>query len=632
MAGDPTGRISHLPDMHRGVSWKQPVRVATTASITIATALNAGDTIDGVTLAAGDRVLVKDQGTASGNGIYVAGASPARAFDMDQDTGDAAAQAEEVLGAFVYVIAGVNNGGKVFYATNTTAPTLGSTSLTFAEWTGSAAAAADAADAWDEAATNGAFAVRALTTASAGSLQRTAVYADGRTIFGYNRGDNGDVCIRAFDHRTAVLGAEVVLKAALGPETHSVPEVLVLADGTILAAYSAHNGAALYLRISTSPNDIYGGFAAEVNLDSQLGGTAYTYPRLIQVADGTIYLFVRPVSGGSGQSWAYSTSTDGGATWSALTTYFSVASRWSYILCIARNGDSRIDFFGMDGSVANDANVDLGHFYLDTDAGTWHKSDGTSAGSLPLDNTDWTEVYDGTTNAAHTAAIAIEPHTGYPIVAFKVFQSDGTTDIRYRWGRWSGSAWSTAEVCTDGEWVSYQPGDVCLDTGRPNVVYASRQVAGVMQMWRYVTLDNATFTGEQLTSGVTDAVFPCSPDNRAPALPVLWAVGSWTDADTYAQGMSGYVAGDVTVGGTPATTVEAETSFGLSSAVGTDTEYARQDHTHGTPANPVTAAALVALGAVGPLLISDDHSTPIVFADLLLTEEGDDFLYADLGA
>lgn len=32
---------------------------------------------------------------------------------------------------------------------------------------------------------------------------------------------------------------------------------------------------------------------------------------------------------------------------------------------------------------------------------------------------------------------------------------------------------------------------------------------------------------------------------------------------------------------------------------------------------------------VGPLLISDDHSTPVVFADLLLTEEGDDLLYAD---
>lgn len=74
----------------------------------------------------------------------------------------------------------------------------------------------------------------------------------------------------------------------------------------------------------------------------------------------------------------------------------------------------------------------------------------------------------------------------------------------------------------------------------------------------------------------------------------------------------------------PASTVEDETTWGITPAVGTDAEYARQDHTHGTPADP-------AAGAVGPLLISDDHSTPIVFADLLLTEEEDDLLYADVG-
>ena len=139
MAGDPTGRISHRPEFHRGVSWKQPCRVATTANITIATALNAGDTIDGVVLAAGDRVLVKDQTTGSQNGIYYAGVTPARDFDMDQD-GTTTVTAEEVMGALVYVIAGTVNTGKLYRNTNTTAPTLGTTSLTFAEVTTTIAA------------------------------------------------------------------------------------------------------------------------------------------------------------------------------------------------------------------------------------------------------------------------------------------------------------------------------------------------------------------------------------------------------------------------------------------------------------------------------------------------------------
>lgn len=54
------------------------VRCATTANITIASALNAGNSIDGVVLAEGDRVLVKNQSTASQNGIYIAGVTPAR--------------------------------------------------------------------------------------------------------------------------------------------------------------------------------------------------------------------------------------------------------------------------------------------------------------------------------------------------------------------------------------------------------------------------------------------------------------------------------------------------------------------------------------------------------------------------
>ncbi len=125
---DPTtGAASDLQGALDGLrerdQWKQPVRVATTANITIATALNAGDSIDGVTLAAGDRVLVKDQSTGSQNGIYIAGASPTRAADMDAD--------DEVVGAMVHVVDGTANGGKVYRNTNLATPTIGSTSLTF---------------------------------------------------------------------------------------------------------------------------------------------------------------------------------------------------------------------------------------------------------------------------------------------------------------------------------------------------------------------------------------------------------------------------------------------------------------------------------------------------------------------
>lgn len=139
---DPSGWVSHEPIFHRGVAWKTPVRVATTANVTISTALNAGDTIDGVTLAAGDRVLVKSQSTGSQNGIYEAGPTPTRAYDMDQD-GTTAVPASEVVGAFIKVTEGTVNGGTLWQCTNTGTPVIGTTALTFSAFTSGAPTDAD---------------------------------------------------------------------------------------------------------------------------------------------------------------------------------------------------------------------------------------------------------------------------------------------------------------------------------------------------------------------------------------------------------------------------------------------------------------------------------------------------------
>ena len=108
---------------------KQSVRAATTANITIATALNNGDTIDGVTLATGDRVLVKDQSTGSENGIYVVGATPARSDDADTS-------ADVTAGMFVFVTEGTANGDNGFILTTNDTITLGTTSLSFTQFSG----------------------------------------------------------------------------------------------------------------------------------------------------------------------------------------------------------------------------------------------------------------------------------------------------------------------------------------------------------------------------------------------------------------------------------------------------------------------------------------------------------------
>jgi phage-related tail fiber protein len=112
-----------------GLDWKASVRVASTANVTIASELENGDTIDGVTLATGDRVLLKDQSTASQNGIYVVVASGAasRATDCDADA--------EVTGGFaVWVNEGTANGDTGWVLTTNDPITVGSTSLTFTQF------------------------------------------------------------------------------------------------------------------------------------------------------------------------------------------------------------------------------------------------------------------------------------------------------------------------------------------------------------------------------------------------------------------------------------------------------------------------------------------------------------------
>ena len=122
----PPAVVAHKPHFHRDSAWKAPVRVATDAAGTLATGFHAGEIVDGVTLATGDRILIKDQAAPAENGIYVAAAAgaPARAYDMDA--------ASEVLGTFVYVETGDTLAGTFWYCTNAAAVTLGATALTFA--------------------------------------------------------------------------------------------------------------------------------------------------------------------------------------------------------------------------------------------------------------------------------------------------------------------------------------------------------------------------------------------------------------------------------------------------------------------------------------------------------------------
>lgn len=120
---------AYVDAVAEGLHVHESARAATTANINLSSALENGDTVGGVTLVTGDRILVKDQTTASENGIYVVQASgqALRALDFDTAT-------EIDSGDFIFVTAGTYaNTGWV----QTLKPaTIGTDALSFSQFSG----------------------------------------------------------------------------------------------------------------------------------------------------------------------------------------------------------------------------------------------------------------------------------------------------------------------------------------------------------------------------------------------------------------------------------------------------------------------------------------------------------------
>jgi len=131
LPGDPTSALQaatkrYVDNLSSGLNIKSSTKAATTANIT----LSGAQTIDGISIVATDRVLVKNQTTTADNGIYVAAAGAwSRSTDMDAWT--------EVPGANVWVEQGTVNANRSYVCTSTAGGTLGSTAITWSLFGGS---------------------------------------------------------------------------------------------------------------------------------------------------------------------------------------------------------------------------------------------------------------------------------------------------------------------------------------------------------------------------------------------------------------------------------------------------------------------------------------------------------------
>jgi len=122
---DTKATTAYVNDAVAGLRTRIIAECATTANVDLTADLQNGDTIDGVTLVTGDRVLVKDQSTGSENGLYTVVASGTASRDTQFDS------IEELSGQMVVVNQGTTNDNKIFLCTTNNTASLGSDTITF---------------------------------------------------------------------------------------------------------------------------------------------------------------------------------------------------------------------------------------------------------------------------------------------------------------------------------------------------------------------------------------------------------------------------------------------------------------------------------------------------------------------
>jgi len=124
-SGSDAATKTYVDNLITGIKTRIICRAASTANVVIASALENGDVLDGITLVTNDRVLLKNQTTGSQNGVYTVVASGSASRDTEFDV------ISELAGQLVVIQEGTVNADTIFLCTTDTSATLGTTTITF---------------------------------------------------------------------------------------------------------------------------------------------------------------------------------------------------------------------------------------------------------------------------------------------------------------------------------------------------------------------------------------------------------------------------------------------------------------------------------------------------------------------
>jgi PKD repeat protein len=361
-----------------------------------------------------------------------------------------------------------------------------------------------------------------------------AVTHDGRTYVGWVDRE-GDVKVSSYDHATGER-VTAVLQARLDQDDHANPSLHVRPDGRLVVFYSRHNGPAMHYRVSSQPEDVSAWEPPRTVPTNTPGIRGYTYPNPMRLADeSATYLFWR----GGNYNPTFSVQQDGETAWSAARNLIAVPGERPYAKYHS-NGADTVHVAFTNAHPMEHGNVNL--YYARVRGGTIERANGTAIGSLaaPIAPSAADLVYDGAEQAwVHDVAA---DSAGRPVIVLASFPSAG--DHRYRYARWTGSAWQVHEMVAAGGSIRgdggspYYSGGLTLDHEDPSRVYLSRRVGPTWEVETWTTPDGgASWTSQAVTSGsAVKNVRPVSPRGMAPFggdLGVVWMRGAYDSYVTY---------------------------------------------------------------------------------------------------
>ena len=380
----------------------------------------------------------------------------------------------------------------------------------------------------------------------------------------------GDVEVASYDLRTGEI-RKATLHHAATPELkkgwsddHSCPALVMRPDGRVLAMYTeTGQNEKLHYRISTSSRD----FAAweEEQVFSVTAGSRLTFVNLHYVPQenggkGRLLSFFRGIESKNMPSWAFS--DDLGRSWSAGNVFITAPSTNVPYVKYAGNGRDTVHLAFTDGHRWSYHNSVFHLFYRN---GQLYRSDGRLIRSIRegLKSADEaTRIYQANAESVVMSSDLCLDAKGHPCIGYSV-QKDSARlnpmpiglDHRYRYARWTGTAWVDYEIAHAGREVHpVGRGDDCtgliaLDPQDPSVVYISTDADPVRGTPLISAADNKRhweiFRGKTSDGGAswnwTPVTGDSDRDNIRPVVPaglvgktaVIWLRGTMRHPKDY---------------------------------------------------------------------------------------------------